>query len=166
MSQPIELHTSIDIPARLAREQLLRIVTAIHDRRPPYDQAALRVGLHNLRLPLPGEITVPIKADVVERPLQYTCSIKLRASSGEEFFPAFSGEITVSALGNACELWLQGRYDVPLRGLGAAIDATLLKGAAKESLTAFLEFLAQTITENVKRDQNVEINRRLAHPGA
>ena len=164
MSRQVELHTSIDVPARLAREQLLHIMTAIHEGQAPYDGAALRVGLHSLRLPLPGDITVPIEAAVVERPIQYTCSVEIRATSGEKFFPAFKGEINVSALGSASELWLRGQYEVPLHGLGAAIDSTIFKGAAKDSLTAFLEFLGRTITDNVKRDQKAELNRRLAHP--
>jgi len=161
MSHSIELHTSLDIPAALARKELLRIMTAIHEHEAPYEEATLRVGLHDMRLPVPGEIGVPIDAEVQSRPFQYECGIKIGASGGRNFFPKFAGTASISALGSsACELWLQGHYEVPLGGIGDAIDATLLNGAAKRSLTAFLEFLAKTIVENVKREQESDVNRR------
>jgi hypothetical protein len=167
MSRPIELHASLDVPAELARDELARIMKAIHDRTPPYDGAALRVGLHDLRLPVAGDVGVPIEADVTERPMQYVCTLKIAASGGAEFFPKFSGSISVSPLGSgASELWLQGEYDVPLGGIGAAIDATLLSGAARRSLAGFLDLLARDIVENVRKAQEGEINRRLGHPGA
>ena len=75
--------------------------------------------------------------------------------------------MTVSALGDAAsELWLQGEYEVPLGGIGAAIDATLMNGAAKRSLTAFLEVLSNAIVQNVKRDQEHDVSRRRASSGA
>jgi hypothetical protein len=162
MSQKIELHTSLDLPATLARTELFRVMNAIHDHEPPYQDAALHVGLHDLRLPVPGDVGVPIETEVRGLPFQYECTLKIAASgAGAEFFPKFSGNINVSALGSgACELWLQGEYDVPLGGVGAAIDATLFAGAAKRSLTAFLDYLAQTLTENVKRQQEADVSGR------
>ena len=53
MSQRIELYTSLDLPASLVRNELFRIMKAIHDHETPYQDAALRVGLHDLRLPVP-----------------------------------------------------------------------------------------------------------------
>ena len=52
----IELHTSLDIPAGLARNEMLRIMSEIHDHKPPYADVALRIGLHDLHLPIPGQI--------------------------------------------------------------------------------------------------------------
>ena len=92
--------------------------------------------------------------------MQYTCTLKIAATDGAELFPTFDGTISVSPVGTAaCELWLQGRYDVPLGAIGAAIDATLFKGAAKRSLNSQLEFLAKTIGENVKRAQANDVTR-------
>jgi hypothetical protein len=160
VSQQIELHAALDVPAGLAREELARIMQAIHERKPPYEDAALHVGLRDLRLPVSGEIGVPITTGVVDRPMQYTCTLKIAATDGAELFPTFDGTISVSPVGTAaCELWLQGRYDVPFGAIGAAIDATLLKGAAKRSLTSLLEFLAKTIGENVKRAQANDVTR-------
>jgi hypothetical protein len=167
MSRSIELHTSLDIPAGLARNELLRIMSAIHDRKPPYEDAALHVGLHNLRLPVPGEITVPIDASVQGRPFQYACTLKIEAANGQHLFPKFAGNVNISALGEgASELWLQGQYEVPFGGIGAAIDATVLNGAAQRSLSAFLDVLSNAIVNNVKRDQELEANRRRAQSGA
>jgi hypothetical protein len=167
MSQKIELHTSLDLPASLARNELFRVMNAIHDHEPPYEDAALHVGLHDLRLPVPGEVGIPIEAEVLGRPFQYECTLKIAASGGAEFFPKFSGNLSVSALGSgACELWLQGNYDVPLGSVGAAIDATLLNGAAKRSLSAFLDFLAQTLTVNVRQQQQADVSSRTGRPVA
>lgn len=160
MSQQIELHAALDVPAGLAREELARIMQAIHERKPPYEDAALHVGLRDLRLPVSGEIGVPITTGVVDRPLQYTCTLKIAATEGTELFPTFDGTISVSPVGSsASELWLQGRYEVPFGAVGAVIDATLFKGTAKRSLSSLLEFLAKAIGENVKRDQANQITR-------
>jgi hypothetical protein len=160
VSQPIELHAALDVPAGLAREELARIMTAIHERKPPFEDAALHVGLRDLRLPVPGDVAVPITTGLVDRPLQYTCTLKIAASDGAELFPTFDGTLSVSPLGTAaCELWMQGRYDVPFGAIGAAIDATLFKGTAKRSLSGLLEFLAKTVSENVKRDQANQVTR-------
>jgi hypothetical protein len=163
MSQPIEIHTSIEIPAALARTELLRIMSAIHGHQAPYEDAVLRVGLHDLRMPLPGDVSIPIEAEVQSRPLQYECGIKIAAGGSAEFFPKFSGTITISALGSGVsEMWLQGDYVVPLGALGEAIDATLLNGTAKRSLAAFLDMLADTLTANVKSEQESEVRRGTA----
>jgi hypothetical protein len=163
----IELHTSLDIPAGLARNEMLRIMSEIHDHKPPYADVALRIGLHDLHLPIPGQISVPIEASVHGQPFQYECALKIEGTNGQHLFPKFAGSVTVSALGDAaCELWLQGEYEVPLGGIGAAIDATLMNGAAKRSLTAFLEVLSNAIVQNVKRDQEHDVSRRRASSGA
>jgi hypothetical protein len=160
VSQQIELHAPLDVPAGLAREELAHIMQAMHERKPPYEDAALHVGLRDLRLPVSGQVGVSITTDMVERPLQYTCTLKIAASDGAELFPTFDGTIAVSPVGtSACELWMQGRYDVPFGALGAAIDATLFKGTAKRSLSSLLEFLAKSVSENVKRDQANQITR-------
>ncbi|HTA38601.1 MAG TPA: hypothetical protein VK760_05975, partial [Candidatus Acidoferrales bacterium] len=84
----------------------------------------------------------------------------IAASDGAKFFPTFEGTLAVSPVGtSACELWLQGRYDVPFGALGAAIDATVFKGTAKRSLTNLVELLAKTVVENVKRDQANQVAR-------
>jgi hypothetical protein len=167
MSRTIELHTSLDVPAALARKELLHIMSAMHDRKPPYEDAALHVGLHDLRLPVPGEIAVPIEASVQGRPFQYACTLKIEAANGQHLFPKFVGNVNVSALGeSASELWLQGRYEVPLGGIGAAIDATLLNGAAERSLSAFLDMLSNAIVDTVKGEQEHDAKRRRVQSGA
>ncbi len=167
MSRTIDLHTSLDIPARLARNELLRIMRAVHERKPPYEDAALHVGLHDLRLPVPGEIAVPIEASAQGLPLQYACTLKIEAADGRHLFPKFAGNVNVSSLGeSASELWLQGQYDVPLGGIGAAIDATLMNGVAERTLSTFLDALSNAIVHNVKRDQEHDANRRRAQSGA
>jgi hypothetical protein len=42
-------------------------------------------------------------------------------------------------------LQLEGHYNVPMGALGRAIDATLLRGAAKESLDRFVRELGYRI---------------------
>jgi hypothetical protein len=160
MSQPIGLHTSLDVPAGLARTELMNIMNAIHNHEAPYEDAVLKVGLHDLRLPLPGDVGIPIDAEVQGRPFQYQCGIKIAAHGGAELFPKFAGSVNISALGSsASEIWLQGDYEVPLGAIGAMLDATLFYGTAKRSLTAFLDMLANTITANVKREQEREVSR-------
>ncbi len=101
------------------------------------------------------------------RPFQYECTLKIEAANGQNLFPKFAGNVNVSALGeSASELWLQGRYEVPLGGIGAAIDATLMNGVAERSLSAFLDVLSGAIVDNVKRNQEHDVSRRRAQSGA
>jgi hypothetical protein len=161
VSRSVELRSALDVPAVLARDELARIMRAIAEHLPPYEDATLHVGLQDLRLPFLGDISVPIEADVDSQPLRYACKLKIAAGSGATLFPAFSGAINVSPVGSAAsELWLQGQYDVPLGALGAAVDATLLRGVAERSLGKFLDFLAKTIVANVGAAQKIDIRHR------
>ncbi|MHB8147992.1 MAG: hypothetical protein ACYDGM_12130, partial [Vulcanimicrobiaceae bacterium] len=79
-------------------------------------------------------------------------------------FPKFVGTLTVMPAETETELWLQGRYDLPLGPLGAAVDATVLRGAAKNSLCRFLQWLADEIKTDVREsERRYELETRGIH---
>jgi hypothetical protein len=161
MNQQIERHASLDVPAVLARKELARVMRAIQAHEPPYANLALHVGLHDFHLPIPGQISIPVETEIHEGPLQYTCAIRLAASGATKLFPKFSGTLDVSGLGDsASELRIRGEYEVPLGGLGAAVDSTLLNGSAQRALDGLLNLLADAVNDGVKRNQKAEILAR------
>ena len=62
MSQKIELHTSLDIPARLARNELFADYAAVHDREPPYRMPRCTSDCTICVCPFRARLAVPIEA--------------------------------------------------------------------------------------------------------
>jgi hypothetical protein len=158
----IERHASLDVPAVLARKELMRVMQAIQAHEAPYADLALHVGLHDFHLPIPGQISIPVETEIHEGPVQYTCAIKIAASGAAELFPKFSGTLDVTGLGeSASELRVRGEYEVPFGGLGSAVDSALLSGAAQRALEGLLNLIADAVNDGVKRKQEDEIRHAL-----
>jgi hypothetical protein len=139
----IEMCAPLAVLPAAARDATTEILRALGEQRAPYERTLLSIGLRDMHLPMGGEVSVPISADVDPRPLRWECALRIEAENHQELFPRFEGTLTVTPNGHdACELWLQGSYRPPLGVIGASLNASLLRGAAEASLRAFLDWLA------------------------
>lgn len=167
VSAPVEIHAALNVPPVAARDALMRVMQAVATQSPPYDHLALSLGLRDLHVPIEASLTVPVHATVDLAPLRWECRLDIAALRSQKLFPRFHGTISVTPNGQqACELWLQGSYDPPLGALGAAIDATIFHGAAKDSLSELLAWLVDEITRSVtESERRHEREVRTLHGG-
>ncbi len=148
----IEMYVPLNSSPDLVCESLLRVVPAIAQGKPPYDRLALSVTLRDLRIGTTGEVQIPVRTRVQRDGESWRCALDIQAADRERFFPKFRGRLTVVPVGEHSELWLEGVYEVPLGSVGALLDATVLRGAAKNSLWKFLQWLADEIKDEMKTD--------------
>lgn len=141
----VSVCTRLHVPIQLAWQALYNVL----------DDLEGHPGMASLQLSLPGSfdahISVPIRISTSKGNSQYELTVSIEAVAQTRLFPAFHGVIwLVHSLANACDLRLEGIYRVPLSGVGAAIDMTLLRDAAGVSLKHFVDELAQSVTARVR----------------
>ncbi len=146
----IEMYVPLKSSPHLVCASLLRVVPAVAQGKPPYERLAMSVTLRDLRIGTTGEIQIPIRTRVQREEESWCCSLDIQAADKERFFPKFRGRLTVVPVDAQCELWLEGVYEVPLGSVGALLDATVLRGAAKNSLWKFLQWLADEIKTDAR----------------
>ena len=157
MSTPIEVSERLTISGPQAIAALLGITSDLAAQRPPYGTAELSIG----SFPAAGAIAVPIVVTVLPKPDRYECKVVIEAKTAPHLFPRFIGTLSISPLrATGSEVWLQGSYDVPLGGLGAIADATLLHGVAHASLERFVAWMAAEIRARVALESAPDLNRR------
>jgi hypothetical protein len=101
-------------------------------------------------------IGVPITVEVCTTPRETpnAVSIRLRAARHTSLFPTFEGRVQSEPAGPLeSALRLIGTYEIPLGLLGEAVDETLLRHAARATLTAFLERLRIDVIDEVRRSE-------------
>lgn len=145
------MYVPLKFPPNLVCESLLRVVPAIAQGKPPYESLAMSVTLRDLRIGATGEVQIPIRTRVQREDESWGCALDIQAADKERFFPKFRGRLTIVPVDAYCELWLEGGYEVPLGSVGALLDATVLRGAAKNSLWKFLQWLVDDIKADVRR---------------
>ena len=146
----IEMYVPLKFPPDLVCESLMRVVPAVAQGKSPYERLAMSVTLRDLRIGTTGEVKIPIRTRVQPEDDSWRCALDIQAADKERFFPKFRGRLTVVPVDAHCELWLEGAYEVPLGSVGALFDATVLRGAAKNSLWKFLQWLADEIKTDVR----------------
>lgn len=100
---------------------------------------------------LGAAVSAPIKVSLSTGNSRYELEIGIEPATNERFFPAFCGVIALlHTLADTCELRLDGKYTVPLGGIGKTIDATLLRDVARAGLERFVQQLAETVTNRIK----------------
>lgn len=86
------------------------------------------------------QVTVGVARRLAERlivPLSWS------GDPGRHLFPVFDGTVEVEAIyHDVAELTLAGSYRVPLGPVGAALDATVLHAAARETIARLVQELA------------------------
>jgi hypothetical protein len=150
--RPIELHEPLPVTAQVAVEATMRVLKSMGDGASGQPQS-LNVFLHDLHVALVGEVAVPIVVAVEEHPERWESALTVRAASDEGFFPTFTGTLSVSPNGRRCELWLIGEYHPPFGSIGAALDATVLRHAARRSLQALLSRIAADVLEDARETE-------------
>ena len=129
----VEMYVPINLAPHVVRGSASRVLHSLEEKASPYGSLALAFDFGDLRI---AELT---------NPLRWRCRLEIRAAVKERFFPKFCGTLSAMAVGTQTELWLQGAYEPPLGTFGAAVDATVLRGAAKSALRSFLQWLADEI---------------------
>ena len=76
-----------------------------------------------------------------------------------DFFHTFEGTLSITPVATHSELWLQGTYDPPFGFFGALLDRTVLRHAARRSLQAFLQRIADDIAERRTRNAKSSTQR-------
>lgn len=163
--RPIELHVQMGLPFSAARESFQSVVRELGEATGSPERHTLAVYLRDLHVAVRGEIRVPIAMEISERATRFECAIAIRAVSDEGYFPTFEGTLSVGPVGAQSELWLQGAYQPPLGIIGALLDRTLLRNAARRSLQAFLQRIADDITgdEREREERHARDVRDMHH---
>lgn len=158
-AHPIELHVQLPLAFAAARESLQRVV---HEISQASEGRTLAVYLRDLHVAVQGEISVPVAMEVAEHPSRFESAISIRAVSNQRYFPTFEGTLSVTPVGTQSELWMQGTYRPPFGFVGAVLDRTVLRNAARRSLQAFLQHVAEDITGD-EREREARLARDIRH---
>ncbi|HEX8806339.1 MAG TPA: hypothetical protein VF741_05280 [Candidatus Aquilonibacter sp.] len=161
-ARSIELHVELPLAFAAAREALQRVVSELGQSTS--GRHTLAVYLSDLHVAVRGEIRVPVAMEISDHPGRFECAISIRAASNEGYFPTFEGTLSVTPVGTQSELWLQGTYSPPFGFIGNVLDRTVLRNAARRSLQAFLQRIAEDITgEEREREERHARNIRGRH---
>jgi hypothetical protein len=141
----ISVHARVRAPIGLAWQILL---ATLEDLQAHPGAASLEADWSGV---LGVSVSAPIKVTLSKGNSRYELEIAIEPSTNERFFPHFHGVIALlHNLADTCDLRLDGKYSVPLGGIGKTIDATLLRDVARASLKRFIEHLAENITNRIK----------------
>ena len=143
-TRSIELHVEVPLAFGAARESLQRVVSELGQGAP--GRNSLAVYLRDLHIAVRGEIRVPVAMEITDHPARFECAISIRAASNEGYFPRFEGTLSITPVATQSEVWLQGAYVPPWGFVGDVLDRTVLRNAARRSLQAFLQRIAEDIT--------------------
>ncbi|HTU68923.1 MAG TPA: hypothetical protein VMF11_01265 [Candidatus Baltobacteraceae bacterium] len=153
----IELTLPVAMAPPAARESLARVMQALAKAGTSPDRFALAVQLTDLHAGVAGEVRIPAELRVAERPVHWEYGLSIHAASGERIFPAFEGALSLTPVGNAAELWLQGFYTPPFGIIGALLDRTVFRNVARRSLDSFLKGIAGEIAADAKEHYSLRI---------
>ena len=160
---PVELYVSLKLPPVTVRDALMRVMRAIAQGAIHYRKVRLSAPLEILG---GGSVSVPIEAQIENRPGRWECAIHIEAAQTGKFFPTFDGTIAVTPDGaDASELWLQGTYAPPGGILGKGLDSTVMRGVAEKSLNEFLESIAESVRQEVERTERERAQQALRYHG-
>ena len=132
----VRFETQLSAPPALAFGSLGEVLRDIASQEGAWEGFALHVELSVTGLPDVGYIAIPIalEVDPVEPGLMQI-GTRFRAAHHPESFPVFGGAFGIDASGPSSSiLWIAGTYEVPHRGVGKLVDATLLRGVAHRAL--------------------------------
>lgn len=141
------------------------LTSAMQRREPPFESLSLGVDMRDLKMPIEGQLRVPVRIQTQPADAPSTCRVLIGAAAESEFFPRFEGRLTVAPVERSgASLCLCGRYDAPLGFLGGAVDASVLRGVAERSLREFLAALAVRVNELIEETERTRLQMaRLAH---
>lgn len=151
-SVSISAAVPLDAPRGLAAPVLEKLLRGL-ELDP--ERAALSVDLaRDLQFPVEATVKVPVQLQLVAIRPPATFEIRLHAAEQREYYPEFTGLLTLESVdAPLSSLRISGTYAVPLGAFGAALDMTLLAGAAESSLRRFLRRLARETSETVRAGQ-------------
>ena len=139
----ISTATAIPVADAYALPALETVLTEL-EKHP--GSTSLALNMQELHVPLQAMVSVPVQAQVLADDERHAWHVEIRAASRPQMYPTFNGALRLVSCGErACELRLQGRYQVPLGALGRVIDSTFLRGAVDASMQRFVRELADRV---------------------
>jgi len=162
----VNLQRTMRIPAEQAAQTLGELLQAIAEQTGPWRGFALHVSLGDLRLPDVGYVAVPIRLIVRKNPqTPRAYGLTFNSMNLPAAFPGFSGEMGVDPAGlGECQLYLRGKYELPMHVFGKLIDSALTPRVAERSLDNFIEEIAAACEASVnKREADYARYRFYAH---
>lgn len=133
---------AVNAPAAFARQAVETILSEFAQEP---GRASLALNVRQLHLPFQATITVPIEARVSPGQAATEWQLHIEAARNPELYPKFDGVLSLCDQGFGSQLQLDGDYTAPFGAVGRAIDATLLRGAARASLERFVREVAYRV---------------------
>jgi hypothetical protein len=138
-------------PAPLVFAALGEILHGIAEQSGGWKGFAFHVDLGDLRVPDVGYVAIPIVLSVKAMAPQTSYEIVIAAARHADTFPVFSGTLSIEPHDSSTKLQMHGAYEVPMRFLGAFVDATLARGIASRSLENFMSDLAAGVAAQIDK---------------
>lgn len=160
----VELQRTLSVPAVPSRSAASSILHEIEQHRGEWSEFALYLNFGHLGLPDVGYVAVPVNISGVTESLEprHEIRFRLQARRSPEAFPVFNGAIGIDANGpSSAQIWLAGDYEVPMSGLGGAIDHLLARGTAEKTLENMMHELADAIEARVQQRERANARYRL-----
>ncbi|HEV2262101.1 MAG TPA: hypothetical protein VGR69_07450 [Candidatus Rubrimentiphilum sp.] len=160
----VELQKSLNVPAVPARDCASAILHDIEKNEGEWAGFALHLHLGALGLPDVGYIAVPIKLTIKGEETEPRHQIKFtfRSRRSPELFPEFDGAIGIDSTGpSASQIWLAGKYELPLHGFGRFFDQVVARKAAEQTLQNLLNDLADAIAAWVEKREIAQARYRI-----
>ncbi len=136
---------------RRLREGLPALLAAATDQdpMPPHGDGSFCVRVETALAGAQLQKTVRVRIGVATtRGSRTVIPLRWDADPLAHSFPAFDGTVELEPLADhQAQLILVGRYQVPAGPLGAALDATLLRGVAERTVAQLLDGMAHALTD-------------------
>ena len=164
----VEHQRPLPVPAVPAREAASGILHDIEAGAGPWQDFALHLNLGAFGLPDVGYVAVPvcIKLAGEETEPRHQIKFSIHARKSPEAFPVFEGAIGVDSSGASnSEIWLGGKYELPMSGIGAFFDKVIAGNAAAKTLENLLVDLAEAVTARVERRELAQARYRMFGTG-
>jgi len=160
----IELQRPLSVPAIPARSAISSILHDIAEGRGQWADFALYCTFGSIGLPDVGYIAIPVKISNLDEHLEPRHEIRfhMQASREPQAFPLFDGSLGIDVSGaSSSTLWLAGTYEVPLSGLGALLNQTMMRGTAEKTISNMIDVLAEGTVARVQKHEIAETRYRL-----
>lgn len=163
-----ELQRPLPVPAVPAREAAGGILRDIEAGAREWQDFALHLNLGELGLPDVGYIAVPVRLKVAgeETEPRHQIKFSIHARKSPDAFPVFEGAIGVDSSGASnSEIWMGGKYELPMSGIGAFFDKVIAGNAAAKTLENMLVDLAEAVAARAERRELAQARYRMFGTG-
>lgn len=164
----VDIQRQLPVPAVPAREAASEIMRDIAGNAREWQDFTLHLNTGALGLPDVGYIAIPVRVQIAgeESEPRHQIRFTLRSRRNPEAFPVFEGALGIDSSGpSSSQIWLGGKYDPPMRGLGAFFDKLVAGNVAEKTLENMLVDLAEAVAARVERRELAQARYRMFGTG-